>query len=298
MGKKHIPPAVDPTVSGTRTEQKEYRRWLRVLQAFRLYGPGATSKVAAVACVGQATVRVWWANGHPGTYDWGQRSMKDILAADSVEVRVAAAAAPGSPEEATVIGGKKPDAVHNTSSAQKSGEMSQGPGPAEAAKHREAFIEARTQEAQGVRLARTNALGLMTMSLNLVGAMGAISRRVAAMLAADVKMSPVTAMGYMRTIATITSQSVEVAERAMAMERLLLTEDNPSTAAALADGMSTEEAVAELRRASATYTRLEETGRLTLIHGGKTAPEVPLVPEVPPIDEDDGDEGDESEDVG
>lgn len=227
----------------------------------RVY-PGNVTRAGKQAGVDRKTARLWWNVGAP--YEFAQRPMKELIEQEQLEARASLAAQ---------------ELVHG-----RTADNAVGPSPEDVVKARGVLIEARVQEAQAVKLARGNAIGLLSATLNLVAAIGPLSRRITETLKTE---EPTFQQGlnHMRQVTILAASAVSTAKDAMEMERLLLGDESPGTASALADTMTTEDAIAELSRASETCDRMRAAGRFVVIQGGRADVKPLEVDDTPPIPE-------------
>lgn len=232
------------------------RTWDAVLRAMREHDCNFHEAMRATG-VDRKTIRGWWHNGQAGS-PWGSRPMKEQYAAETAEALAAVQRAAEQDEK-----DREGHAVNNL-----------GPDEQDVLKVRKARVDALKEEAMIVRFARGNVLSGLTMTTRLLNAAGKLATDIEAQLLAPQKetekVTLAQAMGHIRTITTLCGSLVVAANGVMEAQRRLMGEDESgSDESTLADGMSTEQAIEELRQARAVFTNLEKTGRLQLVKGGK-----------------------------
>lgn len=238
--------------------------WIRV-ELLILRGHAFTA-VGRMTGLNERTVRRLFHEGYP-SQPWGQTPIKVKLAAEQAKAR------------AQLVARKevKPTPAEAEELARVEGLIGAATLPERVAAKSDA-LEARTAEAQLVRIARGNVTALAGAAVGLLKPATALAREVGRLVLADVDASarsektiaPDAALGLLRDCARFMKDIVETGHKAMEMERLLLGDPSGSGKTVRdADNMTIDDALVELTNGAKVLAGLEAKG-LRVIQGGKS----------------------------
>lgn len=256
---KHVSDA-ERRKSGQRIDAGYWARLRRIMEA-----EPNVSKAAIAMGSDRKTIRRLWNEGVPGTA-WGAVPMKDVVAQGSAAERERFAA-------------------HRAEAARRQ-ELDERPlAPAQQAAARRDAVDTRVEEALLVRAARVNATKLLEATAQIGMGASVFAKALGELLSNDVKMKELTAhqgMLILARFAGVTRAAIINAQGVLALERLTMGDPNkrgPQGAAALAEGMSKEDAIMHLERATRI---LERTRRKAAAAAGESDA---AAPDTTPADE-------------
>lgn len=213
--------------------------------------PGNHRLAASQAGVFWRTAKKGWEEGWPATL-WAAKPIREVIAEEHAMARQTMVERDKAKDEAL-----KRDLEE---ASRRAVELSIQP-QAERDRVKQDAIEARAEEGTAVRLARSNAIGLLRTMGELVPAIKQLVVKTAAQMHLAVDMTPGSLVRLLREFAAAAKAVSEATEMALKMERLVLGEPT-EILGLMAIDMSTDEAVREIMNAQEALFRVHETHEL------------------------------------